>query len=81
MTLSTKRAIAYAPLETLMYKSLEEQWGLKVRVLSNEALFKRAFYELRKEFPEFKTLSLITTTVPQTFLIYHPEQGESNEQE
>ena len=77
MGMSTKKALAYAPLELAMRQSLQERYGVKVRVYSPIPLFKSAFYSLKKTDEVFKNLSLLSTSSPDVLLIYNPE-GESN---
>lgn len=77
MSMSVKKALAYAPLELAMRQSLQERYGVKVRVYSPIPLFKSAFYSLKKTDEVFKNLSLLSTSSPDILLIYNPE-GDSN---
>lgn len=77
MGMSIKKALAYAPLELAMRQSLQERYGVKVRVYSSIPLMKSAFYSLKKTDEVFKNLSLLSTSSPDVLLIYNPE-GESN---
>lgn len=77
MSMSVKKALTYAPLELAMRQSLQEKYGLKVRVYSPIPLFKSAFYSIKKTDEIFKNLSLLSTSSPDVLLIYNPE-GDSN---
>lgn len=76
--LSKQSQLSFAPLESLMYESLQAKWGLKIRVYTSPLRLKSAFYKLRQTDEVFKNLSLITTKEPAVFLLYHPS-GESDE--
>lgn len=79
---SNKKLLAWTPLLTAMQKSISEEFGVRIRVFSPESRIKAAFYSLRKEYsPSFDSLSLLATSTPQEYLIYHPslkgkEDGE-----
>lgn len=77
MGMSTKKALAYAPLELAMRQSLQEKYGVKIRVLSPISLLKSAFYSLKKTDEDFKNISLLSTSSPEILLIYN-SQGESD---
>ena len=77
MGMSTKKALAYAPLELAMRQSLQEKYGVKIRVLSPIGLLKSAFYSLKKTDEDFKNISLLSTSSPEILLIYN-SQGESD---
>ena len=77
MGMSTKKALAYAPLELAMRQSLQEKYGVKIRVFSPISLLKSAFYSLKKTDEDFKNISLLSTSSPEILLIYN-SQGESD---
>lgn len=77
MGMSTKKALAYAPLELAMRQSLQEKYGVKIRVFSPISLLKSAFYSLKKTDEDFKNISLLSTASPEILLIYN-SQGESD---
>lgn len=77
MGMSTKKALAYAPLELAMRQSLQEKYGVKIRVFSPIGLLKSAFYSLKKTDEDFKNISLLSTASPEILLIYN-SQGESD---
>lgn len=77
MGMSTKKALAYAPLELAMRQSLQEKYGVKIRVFSPIGLLKSAFYFLKKTDEDFKNISLLSTSSPEILLIYN-SQGESD---
>lgn len=80
MKITTKRLLSWAPLIEAMKSSLAEEWGVKIKFFGPDSRIKNAFYELRKEFPEFANLSLLLTPREGEYLIYHPAQGESDAQ-
>ena len=77
MGMSIKKALAYAPLELAMRQSLQEKYGVKIRVFSPISLLKSAFYSLKKTDEDFKNISLLSTSSPEILLIYN-SQGESD---
>lgn len=82
MALSNSKVLSSASLLSAMKESLRRRWGVKVKVITNPDRFKCTFYLLKKEFPEFINLSLLSTSTPSVFLIYHPEtNGEQNGQD
>lgn len=76
MSMSNSKTLAYAPLIQAMNESLKSRWGVKVRVLSNPDRFKSAFYLLKKQFSDFESLSLLSTSTSSDFLIFHPDKGD-----
>jgi len=78
MAVSNKKLLSWAPLIQAMKQSLLEKWGVKVQSFTPEARLKGAFYSLKKEFPEFKDLSLLLTPKKGEYLIYHPSHGEQD---
>lgn len=77
--LSPAQWVAYSSLLQAMAQAVKEIRGVKIRVPEEQtSLLKRAFYQCRNESPDWKELTLLTTTNPSEFLIYHQPNGDTN---
>lgn len=71
MPVSTKKLLSWAPLLDAMRASLSEEYGVKVKTWNSDSQIKNAFYALKREFPEFSSLSLLLTPSEGEYLIFH----------
>ena len=64
-------------VENLLRSALETPLGIRVWA-SNEGKFKQLFYQVRKLNPHYSKLSLLFTSKPGIYLIYHGEENGEN---
>ena len=76
-SLSPARYLAWSSLISAMHRATQETRGLKIRVDESQVpLLKRAFYQIKASEQGLENLSLLATSDPACFLIYHPPAKE-----
>lgn len=81
MPCSTRKLLAWGPLIEAMQQSLRETYGVKIRFFGPYYRIRNAFYGLKREFPEFKDLSLLLTPLEGEYMIYHPSKEAQDARE